>query len=103
MTLTKGLTLVLAVPLASALAGASGPTPGSTFGPRLTSISSRLHSKGATLTIEATVPVPYVVTRPDPLTVLLDFRKVGADGIANSVAASARSPIAGVAVEAADE
>ena len=31
--------------------------------------------------------MPYVATRPDPLTVLLDFRNVDADGVANSVVA----------------
>src|SRR5207249_9777685 len=48
---------------------------------------------------EATAPVPYVATRPDPLTVLVDFRNVGAEGLANSVSSSAKSPIAGVNVE----
>ena len=61
-----------------------------------------MHSKGASLVIEATAPVPYVATRPDPLTVFVDFRNVGADGLANSVAASAKSPIAGVNVEAVE-
>ena len=70
-------------------------------GVRLKTISSRVHSKGASLVIEATDPVRYVATRPDPLTVTVDFRNVIGDGVANSVASNAKSPIAGVSVEAA--
>src|SRR5262249_50724261 len=104
MTVTKGLTLALSVTLSGALASASSSMAGlPAFGPRLTSISSRVHSGGASLVIEASAPVPYVATRPDPLTVLVDFRNVGAEGLANSVAANSRSPIASVAVEAADQ
>ena len=57
-----------------------------------------MNGKGASLVIEATEPVPYVATRPDPLTVYIDFRNVAADGLASFVA-NAKGPIAGVAVE----
>ena len=70
-------------------------------GVRLKSITSRVHAKGASLLIEATEPVPYVATRPDALTLLLDFRNVASDGLANN-AARAGGPIAGVALEATD-
>ena len=43
------------------------PTPA---GVRLTTISARVNANGASLVIEATEPVAYVATRPDPLTVL---------------------------------
>ena len=36
---------------------------------RLKTISARVNGKGASLVIEASEPVPYVATRPDPLTV----------------------------------
>jgi type IV pilus secretin PilQ/predicted competence protein len=98
MTVTKGVALSLTVTLASVVASMSGRAAGAA-GPRLTAISSRLHNDGASLVIEATAPVPYVATRHDPLTVFVDFRNVGADGLANSVAASTRSPIAGVDVQ----
>ena len=49
--------------------------------------------------IEATDPVGYVAARPDPLTITVDFRNVTGDGVANSFASSAGSPIAGVSVE----
>ena len=104
MTVTKGCALFLSLTLAGAFARASGlagESPASSI-QRLTAISSRVSGKGASLVIEASAPVPYVATRPDPLTVLVDFRNVGAAGLANSVAASAKSPIASVAVEAAE-
>src|SRR5439155_4661610 len=47
-------------------------------------------------------PVGYVATRPDPLTITVDFRNVVSDGVANSVASNARSPIAGVSVESVE-
>jgi len=98
MTVTKGVALSLSVTVASALASIPGRAAG-TSAPRLTAISSRVHSEGASLVIEATAPVPYVATRHDPLTVYVDFRNVAADGLANSVAVSRKSPIAGVDVE----
>src|SRR5438067_2008754 len=100
MTVTKGVALPLFVAAASGLATLPGrASGGSTTAPRLTAISSRVHGNGASLVIEATAPVPYVATRPDPLTVFVDFRNVGADGLANSVSARGTSPIAAVNVE----
>jgi type IV pilus assembly protein PilQ len=58
-----------------------------------------VNGKRASLVIEANAPVPYVTTRPDPLTVLVDFRNVVADGVGGSSAASAKGPIASVSVE----
>ena len=69
---------------------------------RLKTISSRVTSTGTSLVIEASEPVPYVATRPDPLTLYVDFRNVAADGITNVVAAVTKGPIEGVAVEPAD-
>jgi type IV pilus assembly protein PilQ len=98
MTVTKGVALSLTVTVASVLASVAGGAAGASE-PRLTAISSRVHNAGASLVIEATAPVPYVATRHDPLTVFVDFRNVTAEGLANSVATSARSPIAGVDVQ----
>src|SRR5437667_5669522 len=101
MTASRGLALFLSVGVAGAFAHAAGPGPASstTAVARLTAISSRTHVKGASLVIEASQPVAYVATRPDALTVVIDFRNVGADGVANSVIANANSPIAAVSVE----
>jgi type IV pilus assembly protein PilQ len=97
MTATRGLALFLTVAAAAALRAA---TPDATTPtPRLKAISSRVGSKGASLTIEASEPVGYSLTRPDPTTVLVDFRNVTMVDVANSVVADAKSPIANVSVE----
>jgi len=102
MTVTRALALSATVAAAGALLHASDrpaapntPTPSV----RLKAISAKVHGKGASLVIEASEPVAYVASRPDPLTLLLDFRNVGSEGVANSVVANAKSPIASVDVE----
>ncbi len=104
MTGTRGLALFLTVAIAGALLSASGPDarPTAAAGVRLTAISSRVSAKGASLLIEASAPVAYVATRPDALTVVLEFRNANAEGVANSFAASAKNPIAAVSVEPSD-
>src|SRR6267378_767557 len=107
MTLNRGIALLVTVAAAGALVNASGTAGGPVTTPapatvRLKAISARVSSKGASLVIEATEPVAYVQSRPDPLTLLLDFRNVGAEGVANTVAATEKSPIAGVSIEAAE-
>jgi len=95
MTVTRGLALCATVVAAGALLHASdraaSPNANSPS-VRLKTISAKVNGKGASLLIEATEPVAYVASRPDPLTLLLDFRNVGAEGVANSVSANARSP-----------
>jgi type IV pilus assembly protein PilQ len=104
----RGLALFVSVVTAGALLRASAPAASNAISPmpgagvRLTTISARMHSNGSSLVIEATDPVGYVATRPDPLTITLDFRNVISDGVSNLVAANARSPIAGVSVESVE-
>ena len=89
MTLNRGIILAAAVTAAGALVQAS-TTPAGTApvnAVRLTAISSRVHARGASLVIEATEPVAYVASRPDPLTVFVDFRNVDGNRVANSVTA----------------
>jgi type IV pilus assembly protein PilQ len=97
MTATRGLALFLTVAAAGALRAAGPETTAASA--RLTAISARVGSKGASLTIEATEPVGYSLTRPDPVTVLIDFRNVTMADVANTVVANAKSPIAAVSVE----
>jgi type IV pilus assembly protein PilQ len=102
MTVTRGFALCATVAAAGALLHASdrAARPNvNTSAVRLKTISAKVSGKGASLLIEASEPVAYVASRPDPLTLLLDFRNVGAEGVANSVSANAKSPIASVAVE----
>ena len=104
MRLTRGYALVVAVMLAGGLAAASSGESGNvTTMPsvRLKTITSHATSTGTSLVIEASDPVPYVATRPDPLTVYIDFRNVTADGLASFVARG-KAPIADVAVEPGD-
>ena len=101
MTVTRGLALLLTVAAAGAFVNASSPAdgPAAVSSARLKTISSRVSANGASLVIEASDPVGYVATYPDPLTVVLDFRNVVADGVANSFVGSAKNPIASVVVE----
>jgi type IV pilus assembly protein PilQ len=101
MTVNRGLALFLTVAAASALVNASAP-PGTMSAARLKGISARVNAKGASLVVEASEPVAYTTSRPDPLTVLLDFRNVVGNDVANSVTADVKSPIAHVSVEAAE-
>ena len=72
--------LVLVAPMVAALAvtltaGAPAHTAG-TETPALRSISSRLDGALSTVLIEASEPVAYLTSQPDPLTVLVDLRNV---------------------------
>jgi type IV pilus assembly protein PilQ len=99
MTVIRGVALFMSVVAAAVLFGASGSATGaSATGVRL-KISSRVDAKGAALLFEASEPLPYIATQPDPLTVVLDFRSVAVAGVANSFAADAKSPVARVAIE----
>ncbi len=99
--------LVLAAPLAAALAvtlTASGPVSRSGIGadtPVLRSISSRLDGALSTVLIEASEPVAYLTSQPDPLTVLVDLRNVDAGGLAGTPVAAMLAPVAGVVIEGA--
>jgi type IV pilus secretin PilQ/predicted competence protein len=101
MTLTRAFALFLTIALAGVLLHAD-PRSGAATAVHLTAISARVTSKGASLVIEATEPVAYVATQPDALTVVVEFRNVGADGVSNNFVANAKSPITAVAVEPID-
>ncbi len=98
--------LVLAAPLAAALAvtlTASGPVHSGTGAdtPALRSISSRFDGALSTVLIEASEPVAYLTSQPDPLTVLVDLRNTTAGSLAAMPAAAMLAPVAGVAIEGA--
>ncbi|MDP2390856.1 MAG: hypothetical protein Q8N52_11065, partial [Acidobacteriota bacterium] len=98
--------LVLAAPLAAALAvtlTASGPVPSGPGAdtPALRSISSRLDGALSTVLIEASEPVAYLTSQPDPLTVLVDLRNTTAGSLAAMPIAAMLAPVAGVAIEGA--
>ena len=105
MTLTKGfalsLAMVVAVVAADRVGSAAGP-PAATSGVRLKAINSRVNADGTSLVIEASEPTSYVATRPDPLTVVLDFRNVAMNGVINAIKPDGKSPISSVEVEATE-
>jgi type IV pilus assembly protein PilQ len=66
---------------------------------RLNSISATASAHGASVVLEASEPVAYVTSRPDPLTVLVDLRNATTAGVSNRVATSPAGPVAAVTVE----
>jgi len=72
---------------------------GSVLGlPHLVGVSAKNSGSATTVTIEASDPVAYVTSQPDPLTVLVDLRNVRASGISNGVTQMLGS-VAAVSVE----
>ena len=66
---------------------------------RLVGVSAQATGRTAAVLIESSEPVAYAVSRPDPLTVLVDLRNVQVADAANQVAR--RGPVAAVTVEQA--
>ena len=95
------------------IGGANGGGPGRVFDgrcadvnagaetPALRSISSRLDGALSTVLIEASEPVAYLTSQPDPLTVLVDLRNVAAGSIASQQVSDVLEPVGSVKVEAA--
>lgn len=95
--------LVTVVACVTALAGhmatvraASG---GSSAPPQLRAVSTRDDGRVSAVVIEATEPVAYVTSQPDPLTVLVDLRNVRAAGIQPPFTGRGTSPLGAVRVE----
>ena len=62
-------------------------------------IASKVEGRAGVITIEASDPVPYVATQPDPRSFVVEMRDIVATGFADAFKADPRSPIAGVQVE----
>ncbi len=97
--------LVLVAPMVAALAvSLTAGAPGSVAGtetPALRSISSRLDGALSTVLIEASEPVAYLTSQPDPLTVLVDLRNVAAGTLASQAISDVLEPVGSVRVETA--
>jgi len=97
--------LVLVAPIVVALVvtvTASRPAAlGGAEIPALKSISSRLDGAVSTVLIEASEPVAYLTSQPDPLTVLVDLRNVDAASLGAKPIADLLAPVKGVGVERA--
>ena len=62
-------------------------------------IASRVDDHAGVLSIEASDPVPYVASQPDPRTFVVEMRDVLVVGFADNFKLDPRVPIAGVHVE----
>jgi type IV pilus assembly protein PilQ len=62
-------------------------------------IASRVDDRAGIISIEASDPVPYVASQPDPRTFVVEMRDVVAVGFADNFKVDPRVPVAGVRVE----
>ena len=99
----RSLVVVAAIvaALAASVTASSHSTMGGADIPALRSISSRLDGSLSTLLIEASEPVAYLTSQPDPLTVLVDLRNVNAASLDGRPMAGMLAPVSGVGVESA--
>ena len=72
-------------------------------GARLTAISSTAEGSRAAVLIEASEPVAYLTSQPDPATLVVDLRNVQSAGFANGFTARPGSPVRAVSVEDASD
>ena len=94
--------LVTVVACVAALAGhvaTVDATAGGAEFPHLRAVSARDDGGVSAVVIEATEPVAYVTSQPDPLTVLVDLRNVRAGGIQAGATGRDLMPLRGVRVE----
>ena len=103
MTATRAFVLTATVAAAAMVTNAAGfAAAGRPASVQLRTITSRTSANGTSLIIEASEPVAYVATRADELTLLLDFRNVQSDYVANRVPSTVTGAIAGVKLEVVD-
>src|SRR5215510_10848151 len=96
----SSMLLTLCAVATSALAplGASGAANDPAM---LRKIASRIEGRTGVITIEASQPVPYVASQPDPRTYLIELRDVVAADFADTFKADPRHPVRAVQVESA--
>ncbi len=97
------LVILIAVCLAAAAAlmaplGANGSRAEVAM---LKKIASRVSDSAGVISIEASDPVPYVASQPDPRTFVVELREVVALGFADNFSVDPRHPVAAVKVESA--
>ncbi len=67
----------------------------------LKKIGSQVSDRAGVIAIEASDPVPYVASQPDPRTFVVELREVVALGFADNFSVDPRHPVAAVKVESA--
>jgi type IV pilus secretin PilQ/predicted competence protein len=78
--------VVIAALAATAVVANGGAENGEAASAELRAISSKVDGRTSTVMIEATEPVAYVTSQPDPLTVIVDLRNVVAGYLAAPLA-----------------
>src|SRR5688572_28573475 len=66
---------------------------------QLRRIASRVEGRTGVVAIEASAPVAYVASQPDPRTFVVELRDVVSGGFEDGFTADPRHPVAGVQVE----
>ena len=93
--------LVLGAVVAGGAIAPLGASEGRSELPTLTKIASRVDDRTGVITIEASEPVPYVASQPDPHTYIVELRDVATRGFADAFQADPRHPVGAVQVESA--
>src|SRR5688572_8567029 len=65
----------------------------------LKKIASRVDARAGVVTIEASDPVPYVTSQPNPRVLVIELRDVRTSGFADQFTPDPRNPVASVQVE----
>jgi len=93
----------LALGFAMALCVIASPHLGAarTASTMLRAVTSRLDARAGVIAIEASAPVAYVASQPDPRTFVIELRDVVSLGFADRVTADPRHPVEGIDVETA--
>jgi len=89
-----GIGLAMAIAAMVPLRASGGADPA-----MLKRIASRVDDHTGVIAIEASVPVPYVASQPDPNTFVVELRDATAVNVQNEFAADPRHPVAAVHVE----
>jgi type IV pilus assembly protein PilQ len=98
----RGYRVWMLVAVVAAAAGVRSPLGAAGAGVEsavLKRVASRVEARVGVLTIEASAPVPYVASQPDPRSFIVELRDVVATGAVDGFVVDPRSPITGVKVE----
>jgi type IV pilus assembly protein PilQ len=89
----------IGVALAAALMAPLGANGSRSEVAMLKKIASRVNDRAGVIAIEASDPVPYVASQPDPRMFVIELREVVALGFADNFTADPRHPVSAVRVE----
>jgi type IV pilus assembly protein PilQ len=94
-------TLLLVI-CAAMMAGARAPLAAGAAADLVTlkKIASRVDGKAGVISIEASAPVAYIASQPDPHQFVIELRDIDARGVADAFSPDPRHPFAAVRVEA---